>query len=77
MNDATEFHRSNGGSIDYGFYRAQAAALRRQAMRERSARRAVGAGLLGLTGAVVVLVLIAATPQPPIATAQSIATQLR
>lgn len=39
MTDFTEYRHHPDGSIDYGFYRAKAAALRRQAMREPLTRR--------------------------------------
>lgn len=51
MTDTSTVRRQSSGSIDYDFYRAQAHALRRQALRDAAAMRSGSVGALVMAGA--------------------------
>jgi hypothetical protein len=59
-----DIRRHPNDSIDFDFYRARAAALRGQAMRDAFTLRAVGAIILTMTGVLAVVFLVAAACGP-------------
>jgi hypothetical protein len=59
-----DFRRHPGGSIDFDFYRSQAVALRRQAMREAATLRTASAGALVMAGAIGFAVVISSIATP-------------
>lgn len=58
------FRRHPDGSIDFDFYRSEATALRRQAMRDAATVRTASAGVLVMAGALGFAVIIPSIAAP-------------
>lgn len=61
-----EIRRHPDGSIDFGFYRARAAVLRRQALGDTSALKAAGAVVLTIVSALAIFFLVAESAPPSV-----------
>jgi hypothetical protein len=64
MTQTHDIRRHPDGSIDFDFYRASAAELRRQAMRDNRTLRVASAGAVVMAGAIGFALVVPSAPVP-------------